>query len=598
MTKNAHNMMLFFLIISQIFIAMANAETLVELKEFRSEEVKIAGFSISNGQEITIELTAIMPRKYTSKVSFSSAWILNADSREVVWVSQDAEIDDRDGIRATLKDEIKLEPGTFEVYYSTYPYYYSSDNWYNRSQDGFFSYIFNDDKDYIFEDEYEEMYLRIEGIGSAISEDELLKRQEQFRDNSFVSFSRVRDEEMFDQVFKVEKPVELNVYAIGEARRDGEYDFGWIVNLKTREKVWRLNYKESEHAGGARKNRASREKINIEPGTYRIMYVTDDSHSYNRWNMAPPYDPEFWGVTVWFENPSDKQYLAKLDTENNSGITPIVEFNKVRDREYLSQGFSLKERMDVQIYALGEGSDGDMYDYGWIVDLTTRKTVWKMDYYETESGGGDEKNRLFDGIITLDAGKYMVYYITDDSHAYHSWNTGEPYDKKKWGITVSVPAEKVNQAMAIEYDESQDKSVLVKMTRVGDSDRRRARFELSEDQHVNIYAIGEGDDGHMYDYAWIEDANTGKVMWEMTYRKTKRAGGAHKNRMFDDNILLPSGEYYVIFESDDSHSFADWNASPPHDPINWGITVTLAQNYFLVYVYLPRSARSTRRKFE
>jgi len=82
----------------------------------------------------------------------------------------------------------------------------------------------------------------------------------------------------------------------------------------------------------------------------------------------------------------------------------------------------------------------------------------------------------------------------------------------------------------------------------------------------------------MYDYAWIENANTGKVIWEMTYRKTSRAGGAQKNRIFNDQILLPKGEYYVIYETDDSHSFDDWNASPPEDPGNWGITITLAQN--------------------
>jgi len=172
------------------------------------------------------------------------------------------------------------------------------------------------------------------------------------------------------------------------------------------------------------------------------MYVTDDSHSHDRWNMAPPYDPEFWGVTIWLKDNSDANNLAKLDADHNLGITPIIEFNKVRDREYLSQGFTLKEDMDVQIYALGEGSDGDMYDYGWIVDLKSRRTIWKMDYYDTESAGGDEKNRIFDGLVNLEAGNYMAYYVTDGSHAYHSWNAGEPFDTKKWGITISVPESK------------------------------------------------------------------------------------------------------------------------------------------------------------
>ena len=40
---------------------------------------------------------------------------------------------------------------------------------------------------------------------------------------------------------KVEKDIKLNVYALGEADRDGEYDFGRIVNFDTREKVWELD---------------------------------------------------------------------------------------------------------------------------------------------------------------------------------------------------------------------------------------------------------------------------------------------------------------------------------------------------------------------
>jgi len=181
MINKAHTTLLGLFIISSLFISFAQADTLVDLKDFYPDEVKLSGFSISNGQEIDIEFTAIMPGKYTSKVSFSSAWMLNADTREVVWVSQESKIDDRDGIRATLKDAIDLEAGTFEVYYSTYPYYYFSDSWFYRSYHGFFSYLFNDDKDYLFEDEYAEMYLRIEGSGVAISEDDLMSRQEKLR---------------------------------------------------------------------------------------------------------------------------------------------------------------------------------------------------------------------------------------------------------------------------------------------------------------------------------------------------------------------------------------------------------------------------------
>ncbi|MFQ5770315.1 MAG: hypothetical protein ACE5HX_07250, partial [bacterium] len=90
--------------------------------------------------------------------------------------------------------------------------------------------------------------------------------------------------------------------------------------------------------------------------------------------------------------------------------------------------------------------------------------------------------------------------------------------------------------------------------------------------------IGEGTDGRMFDYGWIEDAEQRKVVWEMTYRKTNHAGGAKKNRLFDDTIFLKKGEYIVYYETDDSHSYNDWNSAPPYDPVNWGITVYLVED--------------------
>ena len=79
-------------------------------------------------------------------------------------------------------------------------------------------------------------------------------------------------------------------------------------------------------------------------------------------------------------------------------------------------------------------------------------------------------------------------------------------------------------------------------------------------------------DNEMYDYAWIED-DRGKVVWEMTYRKTDHAGGAKKNREYGGELKLDAGEYTVYFESDGSHSFNRWNARPPDDFLNWGVTL-------------------------
>src|SRR5262249_36883878 len=94
---------------------------------------------------------------------------------------------------------------------------------------------------------------------------------------------------------------------------------------------------------------------------------------------------------------------------------------------------------------------------------------------------------------------------------------------------------------------------------------------------LRIYALGEGTSSRMVDYGWIENAKTGKTVWEMTYRITEHAGGAPKNRRVDTTITLPAGDYIVKYDSDDSHAFAEWNAAPPDDREAWGITVSRAR---------------------
>ena len=83
----------------------------------------------------------------------------------------------------------------------------------------------------------------------------------------------------------------------------------------------------------------------------------------------------------------------------------------------------------------------------------------------------------------------------------------------------------------------------------------------------------------MFDYAWIEDYNTGKTVWKMEYADTRRAGGASKNRLYDGLLYLEKGRYVLHYQSDGSHSYADWNDDPPRDKRNWGVTIFNLNNH-------------------
>ncbi len=129
-------------------------------------------FTISTKQDVSIETAVISPRRNNHEFNFSYAWVLNADSRELVWELSEAKPEDRSRYLSTFETEIELQPGTYEVYYSTYPHFNFEDDFYfHWGAKGYFSGIFNelldddDDEDKekykFFDDLYDQLYLRV-----------------------------------------------------------------------------------------------------------------------------------------------------------------------------------------------------------------------------------------------------------------------------------------------------------------------------------------------------------------------------------------------------------------------------------------------------
>jgi CubicO group peptidase (beta-lactamase class C family) len=121
-------------------------------------------------------------------------------------------------------------------------------------------------------------------------------------------------------------------------------------------------------------------------------------------------------------------------------------------------------------------------------------------------------------------------------------------------------------------DDLLKKPVIAQITGVTDEANKTFEFELPRTQSVRVFAIGEGQGGQMFDYGWIESAETGKAVWEMKEPETRHAGGAGKNRIVDTVVTLQAGKYRLHYKSDDSHSFENWNSLPP-DINFWGIAL-------------------------
>jgi len=254
---------------------------------------------------------------------------------------------------------------------------------------------------------------------------------------TIVSLIGIGDDEMRSAGFALRRPLDVQIYAIGEGFSDHMADYAWIVDEEQHKRIWSMSYENTAHAGGAAKNRLFDGTVHLAAGNYLVYYRSDGSHSYNDWNGAPPAEGRYWGVSVFPAsrrlNPADIGPFLRARGAGNDAT--VAQLNHMSDDEDARATFRLTEQTRLRVLALGEGRDDQMFDYGWIED-SGGHTVWQMKYGETDPAGGSDKNRSFDGVITLPAGNYVLRYRSDGSHSYGDWNADPPDDPESWGISV------------------------------------------------------------------------------------------------------------------------------------------------------------------
>ncbi len=570
----------------------------VELKDFTKQEVRAAGITLA--RDLTVHISAVGGGDRSlwqdafadneSQRMFASGWIIDAKTRELIW---DMTMENTSGRsdRRTCEQDIVLKKGSYEVYFQAYGYAsggtfsHFSMNIDRREHHRSSSRILNGILNLVGadqEDRYQDFmeYAKDRwGITLTVPEQDASFVQEfeapMKTPNVVLAATNLGDNAVVRKSLEVRKNVHIHIYAIGEGTKgDGVDDYGWLVNADTRERVWDMNTKNVEYAGGGSKNIKYDGDISLTQGGYELYFITDGSHSADDWNARPPFDPLRYGVTVTVGTPGDGDAIRVSDARDEDKNV-IVQLTEARNDDYKSAGFTLKKDTQVRIYALGESEndDRDMADYGWIVNARTHEHVWTMERSETFHAGGASKNRMADEVITLPKGSYVAYYQTDGSHAFDDWNSDPPFDPEHWGITIMGIGKTFDKSDVAAFSESNEEGVLAQIVRVRNDEHERRHFSIPSRTAIRIYAIGEADGDEMADYGWIENAETGQRVWEMEYDKTSWAGGAKKNRLFDKTITLDKGDYEVHFKTDGSHAFNDWNDDPPEDRGHWGITI-------------------------
>ena len=407
--------------------------------------------------------------------------------------------------------------------------------------------------------------------------------------------------------FVLNAPQELTLTAVGaepwpdrlRSREDRQWQddeqttwpaAAWILDAKTRAVVWDLRSSETRRESNGLRHFSG--TVRLPAGTYEAHYASypaatsfdgninissleDVIRMGRRAKTGGPYVEKGlyrgFGLTITGigKEASVPELRAAQSQFTASAIATVVP----NISESARTGFELTRSTEIEIYSIGELSENEGADYGWIMDADTRKHVWQMTYDNTEPAGGAAKNRLAHETIRLKPGRYVAYFVNDDSHHPDEWNRVPPTDPEFWGLTLRVRDPSARRAVKkFEYEPVPDGQTIVSMIGMGNGEMRSEGFVLKRAMDVRIYAIGEGT-SRMVDYAWIRDVERHQAAWTMTLENTGHAGGAQKNRVFDGTIHLIPGTYMVYFRTDDSHSANDWNAAPPAEAKYYGVSV-------------------------
>jgi hypothetical protein len=388
---------------------------------------------------------------------------------------------------------------------------------------------------------------------------------------------------------------------IDDDENSGMYAYGWIIDAATRDVVWMMDL---HNTSGRRNRRATEQTVRLKAGAYEVYYaawgyVRSSGFSYSSanidrrkpdrrgGNVISIFGRDFEDLREEFMDMAKTEWGIEVDVDLKDAeavktFKAPAPFRQtlfsaigVGDNASIRKTITVTRDVSVRIYALGEGRDRDeLFDHGWLLNVDTRQRVWDMQGARVLRAGGARKNMLSDVDLTLEKGTYELVYVSDDSHSSDDWNDRPPTDPLAYGVTIFLEKESDRPAVKVEEGITADKNLIVEIVRVGDDEHRSASFTLKKETKVHVYALGErSGDGRMADHGWIVDANTREKVWRMDERRSVHAGGASKNRLVDEIISLPAGSYTVHYQTDDSHSYEDWNSGKPFDDERWGITL-------------------------
>src|SRR5262249_4273960 len=233
---------------------------------------------------------------------------------------------------------------------------------------------------------------------------------------------------------------------------------GWILDARTRAVVWDLRAVDTRReANGLRRFSGT---VRLPGGTYEAHYASYPASSvaFNENSLDLSLKDlirlgrraKYGGPYV--ESGLYKQFALAIIATGAARVATAEDIAAARAAATSSaivslaparatttrKGFEITRPTAVDVYAIGELTESEESDYGWIMNADTRKRVWTMSYASTDPAGGAAKNRMARETLQLKPGRYVAYFACGQAPKPDDWNSVPATDPAFWGLTLRV----------------------------------------------------------------------------------------------------------------------------------------------------------------
>src|ERR1019366_1409397 len=107
--------------------------------------------------------------------------------------------------------------------------------------------------------------------------------------------------------FNLTAPTDLLVIGMGEISSAENDDHGWIED-ESGKIIWDMDFSNTMSDGNGRIRAGV---VNLNAGSYRVRYRSEQHYSYGHWSRAAPLHPDLWGIQVARISPHEVEIFDK-----------------------------------------------------------------------------------------------------------------------------------------------------------------------------------------------------------------------------------------------------------------------------------------------